>query len=172
MLLYQKHVAGSKGHPKVLMPHRPFQWPFFPTTRTLSCFSVQENGPTKTHACRSCVAPKRTAQPDATTTHTHSPDRRRSCRRGRTRTTTAAAAKMARSSLLLMLYVLPFFISAQVFFSHFLCSRFCAGVVCLLFVENSFLHNYCGEYRHSLIPVGCKCLACAPLRRENFFFAN
>ncbi len=154
------------------MPHQPFQWPFFPTTWTFIFFAVRENGPTKTYYTRrSCVAPKPTTHPDATTTHTHSPDRHPSCSRGRTTTTTAAAAKkMARSSLLLMLSVLPFFISAQVFFPHFLCSRFCAGVVCLLFVENSFLHYYCGEYRHSLIPVGCKCLACASLRREFFFF--
>ncbi len=170
--LVSKSLAGSKEHPKVLMPHRPFQWPFSRTTWTLSCFSVQENGPTKTHTRRSCVVPKRTAQPSPTRQQrTRTPqtgvvdlvvvgERRRQQQQQRWRDQACFWCSLSSHSSSPLRY----------FFSRFLCSRFCAGVVCLLFVENSFLHYYCGEYRHSLIPVGCKSLACAPLRRKLFFF--
>jgi hypothetical protein len=138
MLLYQKYVAGSKGHPKVLMPHRPFQWPFFPTTFILLFLS----------------AGKRANEEDTHSSLLRSPETNSPARRNnnnahgtpqtgvdlvvvgeqRRQQQQQQQQKMARSSLLLMLSVLPFFISAQVFFSRFLCSRFCAGVVCGKFV--------------------------------------
>ncbi len=146
----RKYLAGSKGHPKVLMPHRPFQWPFFPTTWTFILFlTAAKRANEDTHTRRSCVTPKR-ASPARCYNNAHAlarPASILSSWENNNDNSSSSSSSKKDGEIELAFDALcppPILHLRSGNFSHFLCSRFCAGIVCLLFVENSFLHYYCG----------------------------
>jgi hypothetical protein len=138
MLLYQKYVAGSKGHPKVLMPHRPFQWPFLSHNFNFILFlSVQEeNGPTKTHTRRSCE----TNSPARRDNNAHALPRPASILSSWKNNDDNSSSSKKDGEIKLAFDALcpPILHLRSGIFSRFLCSRFCAGgclfVVCGKFV--------------------------------------